>query len=180
MNKKGVTLLEAIITITILMILASAGIFTYTAFNNDRHIKSGAEEISSILSAARNYAIANKEYYQVVLYFQNGSTENVSYWIDQTDQYGAIQKAKITTPKSIPDFVIVDKNDIAFKIVSNLSWNTNLDGSIYKIVFMADGTSDYAQIPLKLKNSSIYYTIVLFAPTAKVKVFEKEKKDFTP
>lgn len=71
--KKGFTILEMLIVVTILSVLMVAGFVSFAKVRNNIVVKSASREICSALRVTRSYAIAKGKDYPVELHFITNS-----------------------------------------------------------------------------------------------------------
>ena len=178
---RAFTYLEGLIVLSMFVVLSSMSIIAYTTYHKSLRIKNAASEINSLLNTARLYAITQQEYFQVAINFDAADRNTISYWIDKIDNLGNINKPKITTPHYLPDFITITDITI-LSTMTGTTQNYNLPiGLTIPIVFTPEGTSDMATIHLIHQDADTavdtnYYTIKLYAPTAKSKIFRHERK----
>jgi prepilin-type N-terminal cleavage/methylation domain-containing protein len=193
---RGFTVVELLVVIAIMSLLTLISVGTYSSFRKGRKIASGAEGVSTAFSTARSYAIAGNGWYTVVFQFRNPVTgaEESSYWIDEVyPDSGASapstsnpfppahlqrKRPRVTTPQLLPDGVRI--SDVAVNTTGTMTY-TDQTASQVAVLFQPDSTSDQASVHLieTVADPAIdtnYYTIKLYRPTAKAKIFPNAVK----
>jgi type II secretory pathway pseudopilin PulG len=182
-------MVELSVVVGIILLLSLLAIGSYANFSRGRRVLASAQSLSSILTTARSYAIANNRWQRVVIQFRNPDTnaEEFAYWIDEISQNSSttpnpplpgtvpgILKPKVTTPELLqPEVriasVFVDNGDTA------TTYPASVNGSVV-IRFKPDGSSDHAVVNLTGRandplDESKYYRVKVYGPTGKTKIF---------
>ena len=88
MKKRGITLLEMIVVMTIIVIITAASIPSFLKFTNTARLRAGARDITTALRSARRYAITKRTAYAVTVYMNNytvASLQNTMSFYETAD-----------------------------------------------------------------------------------------------
>lgn len=182
--------------IVISSVLTLIAVGSYSGFRKARLVRTGAESLNSAFVAARSYAISGNQWYRVVMQFRNPVTgdEEYSYWVDELppnpnpsdppNPYDLrdvpARRMKVTTPEFLqPGLKIADvtfgttptatlvqyPNDRYAIFRFGPSGETMESGAVHLIENVADS-----------RIESNYYTIKIYSPTAKSKIFAEALK----
>lgn len=72
--KKGITLLELVVVIAIVVLLTSVIVTSFSKFRNDKILDTGVENILSVLAKARGNTLSSKNAYQYGVHFEASRT----------------------------------------------------------------------------------------------------------
>lgn len=157
-GRGGFSLAEMLVVLAIISILAGMGMLSYSAYTDGRLVPEGARRITSILTLAREEAIAESKTYQVTLDLPYNS-----FWIDQTLP---TYVPKITTPGRLPDGV---------SIIRTRADATTVTTGTISITFYPDGTSQSAEITMtEDADDTASGTIKLYGSTGRARTFIEE------
>lgn len=195
-TRRGFSLVELSVVAAILLLLALLAIGSYVNFATARRVRSGAEEVNSVFTTARAYAIASNKWHRVVFQMRNplnAGEEVYSYWIDeiapnssgtpnapQPGLASGILRPKVTTPEALPQeirlaAIYVDNGDTA-------TTYTSAANQAVVVRFRPDGSSDGALVSLidrqhATTDEARYYQVKVYAPTGKSKIFPSAVKN---
>lgn len=80
-NCQAFTLIELLITISIIAILASVGTASFLGFHNRNSLKLAGDQISSLLRTVHDRAISQENQSAWGMYFKNDSSNNNYYYV---------------------------------------------------------------------------------------------------
>ncbi len=165
-KRRGFSLPEMLIVLMIISIFSGLAIVSYSGFRNYLRVRSAAQEVVSLLSAARAMAINQNGYFRVGFNIDNGT-----FWVDEVDSFGTLSQPKIIHPLAINDQI---------KLISvRVEDNFFLQGIGYTL-FRPDATAQYCVIYLLRVSApdtdENYYTIRVFPGTGKAKVYPNQRR----
>jgi prepilin-type N-terminal cleavage/methylation domain-containing protein len=165
--RKGYSLLEIIIVLSILAIFSTFAVLSYSTYRHHVRISNSAQEILSTLSTARTFAINQNSYFEVVI-----DISGQQFWINEVNSSRRTIRPKIVSPKSLNEFVRV--TDVKVNALRRLAGEA-------RILFRPNSTSDQASIHLLRQNDDPgieenYYTIKLYASTAQSHILPNAKR----
>ena len=189
----GFSLLELLAVCLIICILSAISILGYANYRKSRRVRSAADSLSAAFTAARANAISTNRWYRVVMQIRDLETSAPagSIWLDEilshsnttpnpttTTITNGVVRGKVTTPEPMPESVafsdsVINNDGVTYKLPAT--------GNQYFVVrFLPDGTSDQASIRLydtlsDANTTSSYYTVKVYAPTARPKVFPEAR-----
>lgn len=195
-RKHGFSLIELAVVLTIAGILTLIAIGSYSNFREGRRLRSAAQGINSLFVSARSYAITTGKPHRVVFQLQDPITSSQRFvaWIDEYDPLQPLDSApvtvmpvttvrpKITTPEPMTEGVRVADFTVAPEGGTSVTLQYPFTSANYAVIrFMADGTSDYADVHLLEETGDVslsrdYYTVRLYSATAKPKMYPFERK----
>ena len=162
----GFTTVEVLVVLLIIALLATITLPVFTGRNRDSEIAADARKIQRLFTTARSYALGNNGYYSATF-----SLDLQSYWIDQTDSFGAVVQPKVTTPEKVNGLVVIEDIDAPSGLFSA--------GQV-SIRFYPQGNSDDATIHLRRASGGSadpaqFFTIKLYGPTGRADVLENQR-----
>jgi prepilin-type N-terminal cleavage/methylation domain-containing protein len=158
---RGFTTIELLVVLLILALLATVALTSLANRTASDAVGAEARKIAKLLSTARSYALAENGYFQAVL-----RLDSPAYWIDETDQAGAVVKPKIVTPEPVDDLVAVPEARVDSQVIGS---------GMVRVRFFPQGNSSEASIFLIRKGAdrnqlSLYETVRVYGPTGAVAV----------
>ena len=179
---RGFSLLELMAVVVIAMIMTLVAVNSYSAMQQRRSLRSGAESVRDVLTNARSLAVSRNAWHRVVFQLRDPANSEVKFgfWIDEIDPGTSVnanpatldfaQRGLVTPWKGLPDSVqILDAQ------VKGTTYTASTANPYLVVRFMPNGGSDQANIRL-LEDSNvapggqITSEVRLFAATAKPKI----------
>ena len=101
MKKRGVTLLEMIVVMAIIIIITAASIPSFLKFINTSRLRAGARDICTSLRTARRYAITKRIKYATAIYGENYATASMKNAVSFYETADSIELKRLPTTISI-------------------------------------------------------------------------------
>lgn len=168
---RAITLLELLTVLCIAAVLATLVVATFFRSHQVSLLDNEARKFQSILSLARSKAISENTHYQFGYW-----VDTPSYWLDRLTPDGmAVDQAQIVTPEPLSDRI-----DVSFSFETALGSPAARPPGVIVMHFKSNGSSDTGSIWLIRKTAdkndpSEYYTIKLYGPTGRAKIFANQK-----
>ena len=168
LDRKGLTAIELTVVMLIISLMATVSVGVYVNYYKANLVESEAGKIDRLLATARGNAIRNAVPTRATFWL-----DRPAYWIDEGSEADGNLRLQITTPEQVHDLVRISSIDV--------NSSPTMSSGVAEITFRPDGTSDNATIHLlhkeaKAGDDSEYYTIKVYGPTGRSKVFEKERR----
>ena len=192
----GVSLIELLVVVALMLILSGAIIGIYAWAKTEQKVAAGAKRVNSLFITARSFAVIDNGWYAAVFQFRNPVTnaKEATFWIDEVykdsasaaatatnpfpPSYLQRKRPRITTPIGLPSGV--ELSDVVINTTGTVLYNDSAYSQV-AILFRGDGTSDQASVHLHdaaadPADLTSYYTVKLYGPTAKSKVFARGRR----
>lgn len=179
---KAFSLLELMAVVAIAMILTIVAVNSYSAMQQRRSLRSGAESVRDVLMNARSLAVSRNAWHRVVIQTRDPNTnvEEYGFWIDEIDPgtstnpnpvaLDVATRALVVPFQELPPSVqIVDAQ------IKGTSYTVTTSNPYLVIRFKPNGSSDDANIRLRedsyvVPGGRLISEVRLFSATAKPKI----------
>lgn len=145
-SRQGISLLEIIITIAIVLILSAVGLSALSNYNKKQSLKANTDMVLSVLSEARSKTTASDGGSRYGVHFE----ESKAVLFRETYVAGAADNVEfnIVGPAKIENITIAGGSDVLFKKISG---ETDNNGSL--VISLRDG-SDSVEIDIEKTGNS--------------------------
>ena len=155
-----------LVVLLLIAILATISFGVFTGLQRTTLLPGEARKIGKLLSTACSYAVAENKYYQATIWL-----DTPSYWIDEIDASGTVVRPKVVAPELLDEMI---------QIIDITADSTNYTSGLVRIRFSPNKTSDAVTIHMIHKSADptrdeSFCTIKLYAPTARVNIFENQR-----
>lgn len=171
-HRHGVTLLELLAVLLILVIFAGFFVGGFVRQRQVALLRSESQQIQALIGLARSRAITESVPQQLVFW-----PDQPAYWIDRLSPDGlSIEQSQVTTPQPVNRLLRLDM-DVETVYGSPA---TNPEGNLVTIFFRPDGSSDSATFWMRRRaadptDPTEYYSIRLYGPTGRSRVFPNQR-----
>jgi len=165
---RAVSVVELLVVVVILLIFSTVTIISYHNMTRGFVARSQANEFMAVFALARELAITNSTSHRVVI-----DQDTRSFWIDRLTTGGAVDQPKISGTENYLPQANVPQITVG---------NTTIQGTGQaQIIFRPDSTADQATIHIVRQGANAsdpteYFTIRLFAATAKARIYPHEQR----
>ena len=162
LRARAFTSIEVLGVVIIGMILVAVAIVGMRLYEKQLPVRGTAGRLTHAFASARAMAISRNSTFMVVV-----DRHMNSFWIDETDRFGALLVPKVVAPTSLGEAVTIRN---AFP----------QDAAVLNLRFFPDGSSDDVYIYLELlgarevNRAGDIVTVRLYGPTGVGEVFERE------
>lgn len=173
-SRRALSALEMIVVLLIVVLLGTTAYFYYAQFQQRDVLEADAMRIQKMLGTARSQAVTDGETCQVGF-----DIVQETFWLER--EVAPNQRQAIIAPAPMNDFVNVHEVDVSTGSAPPPS-TPNADTRYIR--FYPDGSSEDARIYLiraeegdpAAAPDEAFYTVKLYGPTAKPRIFDKERR----
>lgn len=158
-RRRGFSVTEMLVVLAVVAILSTLSVMSYRSYRRGRLASEAGRRVESVLSLAREFAIAENETHQAVIDIDNGSL-----WVDRGTSGTMGHRPKITTPIFLPDLVRVDRVRTS---------GEDRESGVAGVEFQPDGSATEATIDIVENNveaSSV--TLRVYRSTGRSRLIE--------
>lgn len=123
----GITMLELVVVIAIIIVLASLIITSFSAFRNSKVLDTGVENILSVLAKARGNTLSSKNAYQYGVHFE---TSQVVLFRGATYSSSDPSNEVVSLDSAVEISSITLTGGGSDVIFDRLTGKTNMDGTV--------------------------------------------------